>query len=124
MSSKYFSVTERMFRACKFQADCGFDRIKPAVPALQFWERLWIIQGDVYASDLKLANAQNEDVKFAVQMDSLWDCFLIFSNTWEVDAMESFPNKVLLWNTLMAKDQILNKLQAEMDANFEISVQS
>ena len=38
--------------------------------------------------------------------------------------MESFPNKVLLWNTLMAKDQILNKLQAEMDANFEISVQS
>ena len=84
MWSKYFGVTERMFIASKFQADCGFDRIKPAVPALQFWESLRVIQGDVYASDLNLANAQNEDVKFAVQMDSLWDCFLILFNTWEV----------------------------------------
>ena len=36
------------------------------------------MQGDVYASDLKLANAQNEDVKFVLQMDSLYDCFFSF----------------------------------------------
>ena len=67
-----------MFRANKFQADCGFDRIKPAVPALQFSERLRVMHGDVYASDLKIANAQNEGVKFALQMDSLYDSFFIY----------------------------------------------
>ena len=81
------------------------------------------MQGDVYASDLKLANAQNEDVKFAVQMDSLWDCFFFCFNTWEVNGMESFPNKVFLWNSTVAKDQIQNKLQAEKDDDFEIFVQ-
>ena len=111
-----------MFIASKFQADCGFDRIKPAVPALQFWERLRVIHGDVYASDLKLANAQNEDVKFVLQMDSLYDSFFFFY-IWEVNAMESFPNKAFLWNTIVAKDQTQNKLQAEKDADFEIFVQ-
>ena len=44
-------------------------------------------------------------------------------NTWEVNGMESFPNKVLLWNTTVAKDQTQNKLQAEKDADFEVFVQ-
>ena len=37
--------------------------------------------------------------------------------------MESFPNKVLLWDTIVAKDQTQNKLQAEKDADFEVFVQ-
>ena len=112
-----------MFIDSKYQADCGFDRIKPAVPTLQFWERQQVIHGDVYASDLKLANAQSEDVQFALQMDSLYDCFFSFFYIWEVNAMESFPNKVFLWNTIMANYQTQNKLQAEKDADFEIFVQ-
>ena len=36
------------------------------------------MQGDVYASDLNLANAQNEDVRFALQMDSLYIYYIIF----------------------------------------------
>ena len=111
-----------MFIDSKYQADCGFDRIKPAVPTLQFWERQQVIHGDVYASNLKLANAQSEDVKFALEMDSLYDCFFSFF-IWEVNAMESFPNKVFLWNTTVAKDQIQNKLQAEKDDDFEVFVQ-
>ena len=37
--------------------------------------------------------------------------------------MEGFPNKAFLWNTIVAKDQTQNKLQAEKDTDFEIFVQ-